>query len=176
VVFKLDQPHEHAGSPSILGKEDMALRSFLAIALLCALAAAAEGQDPHDWQSVAQLRPGDRIRLSLKTGPVDVTFQTWTPQQVTAGRVIARREDVVKIERYRQGGWGRGRHAALGAAIGFGGGFAIGAAAGGCHPNELLCVGRGPLGAVVGGLGALVGAGIGALIPPHRKDVIYSVK
>jgi MFS family permease len=152
------------------------LRSFLTFAILCALVTAAEGQDRHDWQSLAQLRAGDRIRLSLKTGPVEGAFRSWTPQEVTAGMVTARREDVRKIERYREGGWGRGKQAALGAAIGFGGGFAIGAAAGGCHPNELLCVGRGPLGAAIGGVGALAGAGIGALIRPHRKDLIYAAK
>ena len=26
------------------------------------------------------------------------------------------------------------------------------------------------------GVGALVGAGIGALMPPHKKDLIYAVK
>ena len=152
------------------------MRSLITVVLLCAIGAAVDGQDRHDWQSVAQLHVGDRIRLSLKTGPVDVTFQNWTPQQVTAGTVIARKEDVLKIERYRKGGLGRGKHAAIGAAIGFGTGFAIGAATGGCHPNELLCIGRGPLGAAIGGVGALVGAGIGALMPPHKKDLIYAVK
>jgi len=92
---------------------------------LCALVTAAEGQDRHDWQSLAQLRAGDRIRLSLKTGPVEGAFRSWTPQEVTAGMVTARREDVRKIERYREGGWGRGKQAALGAAIGFGGGLEL---------------------------------------------------
>ena len=45
------------------------------------------------------------------------------------GTVTASRETVLKIERYRLGGWGRGKTAAVGALIGFGGGFAIGAAA-----------------------------------------------
>jgi len=157
-------------------KGDTVLRSFLAFVLLCAAGAAADGQDRHDWQSLAQLKAGDRIRLSLKTGPVEGGFESWTPQQVTVGTVTARREDVLKIERYRKGGGGRGKHAALGALVGFGGGFAIGAAAGGCHPGEFLCVGRGPLGAALGGVGALIGAGIGALIPPHKMDRIYSAK
>jgi hypothetical protein len=72
--------------------------------LLCPLATAAETQDRQDWQSLAHLKAGDRIRLTLKTGPVDGAFQSWTPQQVTAGTVTARRHDVLKIERYRQGG------------------------------------------------------------------------
>jgi hypothetical protein len=107
----------------------MRLNTSLTLLLLCVLGTAAEGQDRRDWQSLAQLQAGDKIRLSLKTGPVDGAFQNWTPQQVTAGAVIARREEVLKIERYRQGGLGRGKAAAVGALIGFGGGFAVGAGA-----------------------------------------------
>jgi hypothetical protein len=158
-------------------KGDTAMRPLVAIVVLCALGTAAEGKDRHDWQSVAQLQAGDNIRLSLKTGAVDGAFQSWTAEQVTAGTVTARREDVLKIERYRKGGWGRGKHAALGAVIGFGGGFAIGAAAGGCHPGEFFCFGsRGTWGATVGGVGMLIGAGIGAALPVHHKDLIYSAK
>jgi len=144
--------------------------------VLCGLATTADGQERRDWQSLAQLQAGDRIRLTLKTGPVEGVFQSWTPQQVTAGTVSARREDVLKVERYGKSGRGRARNAALGAAIGFGGGFAIGAGVGGCHQGEFLCFGRGPTGAVFGGVGALIGGGIGLLIPPHNKDLIYSPK
>jgi hypothetical protein len=145
--------------------------------LICALGTAAEAQDRRDWQSLAQLHTGDRIRLSLKTGPVDAVFQTWTPQEVTAGTVTAKREDVLKIERYRQGGSGRGKTVAIGALIGFGGGFAIGAAAGGCHSGQFgPCFGRGTLGAAIGGAGAVVGAAVGALLPRSTKDLIYSAK
>ena len=79
-------------------------RSFPVLVLLCGLGTVAAGQDRHDWQSLTQLQSGDRIRLALKTGPVTGAFQSWTPQQVTAGTVTARRHDVLKIERYRQGG------------------------------------------------------------------------
>ena len=156
---------------------DTALRSFLMVALMSALGMTADGQDRRDWQSLAQLQTGDRIRLSLKTGPVEGAFQNWTPQQVTAGTVTATKEDVLKIERYRQGGMGRGKHAAIGALIGFGGGFAIGAAVGGCNKNQFgPCFTRGQLGAVGGGVGLVIGAGIGALLPRHTKELIYSAK
>lgn len=152
------------------------MRSFLTLVLICVLGPAADGQDRRDWQSLAQLKAGDRIRLSLKTGPMEGAFQSWTPQQVTAGTATARREDVLKIERYRQGG-GRGKSAGIGALIGFGGGFAIGAAAGGCHQGQFgPCFSRGAVGAVVGGVGAVVGAGIGALLPRHSKELIYSAQ
>lgn len=158
-------------------REDTAFGSFLTLVLICALGTAAEGQDRRDWQSLAQLQAGDRIRLSLKTGPVEGAFQTWTPQQVTAGTVTARREDVLKIERYRQGGSGRGKTAAVGALIGFGGGFGVGAAAGGCHQGQFgPCWSRGAVGAVGAGVGAVIGAGIGALLPRHTKELIYSAK
>ena len=157
--------------------ENTALRSFLMVALMCALGTVVEGQDRRDWQSLAQLQTGDRIRLSLKTGPVEGAFQNWTPQQVTAGTVTATKEDVLKIERYRQGGMGRGKHAAIGALIGFGGGFAIGAAVGGCNKAQIgPCLTRGQFGAVGGGVGLVIGVGIGALLPRHTKELIYSAK
>jgi hypothetical protein len=153
-------------------------RSFLTVVVVCTLGTAAEGQDRHDWQSLGQLRAGDSIRLSLKTGPAEGAFQNWTPQQVTAGTVTARREDVLKIERFRPGGRGRGKSAAVGALIGFGGGFAIGASVGGCHQGEFLCphISRGVFGAGFGFVGATVGAAIGALLPRHTKELIYSAK
>ena len=154
------------------------MRSFLILALLGAVPAALEAQDRHDWQSLAQLQAGDKIHLSLRTGPgVNATFQTWTPDQVTAATITAKREDVLKIERYRQGIWGRGKTAAVGALIGFGGGFGVGVGLTGCSKDQFgPCISRGAGGAIVGGAGALIGAGIGALIPHHARDVIYSVK
>jgi len=150
------------------------VHSFHKLWLLCALAAAAHGQDRHDWQSVSRLHAGDRVRVVLKTGPVEGEFRSWTPRDATVGTVTAKREDVHKIERYRHGG-SRAKHAAFGALIGFGGGFAIGA-------SVNLCVGLGPCisrpegGAVVGGAGAVIGALVGAILPTHSKEVIYSAK
>ena len=135
--------------------------------LLSALVVAAHGQDRHDWQSLARLHAGDRVRVSLKTGPVIGELQTWTPQGVTVGTVTAKREDVRKIERYRHGG-SRAKHAAFGALIGFGGGFAIGAAGSPCYCTTTQA------GAVVGGAGAVFGAVIGVLLPTHSKEVIYA--
>jgi|SRR5580692_7950041 hypothetical protein len=152
------------------------MRSFLILAAVCSVAAL-HAQDRHDWQSLAQLKPGDNIRLSLKTGPVTGAFRAWTPDQVTAGTVTARKEDVVKIERYSPGTWGRGKSAAVGALIGFGAGFGIGAGLTGCDHTQIgPCISRAGGGAIAGAAGAIIGAGIGALIPHHTKDLIYSVK
>jgi hypothetical protein len=152
------------------------MRSFLILAAVCSITAL-QAQDRRDWQSLAKLRPGDNIRLSLKTGAATGVFQAWTPEQVTAGTVTARKEDVVKIERYRPGTWGRGKTAAVGALIGFGAGFGVGAGLTGCDHNQLgICISRGAGGAIAGAAGAIIGAGIGALIPHHARELIYSVK
>ena len=147
------------------------MRSFPVLIMFCALAAAAKGQDRHDWQSLSRVHPGDRVRVVLKTGPVEGELQNWTAQDATIGTVTPKREDVIKIERYRHGG-SRAKYAAFGALIGFAGGFAIGAGVEGCHSPG--CVGRGEGGAVAGGVGAVIGAIIGVLLPTHSKEVIYS--
>jgi hypothetical protein len=148
-------------------KDTRPLRSLLMLGIICALGLAVDGQDRHDWQSLARLQAGDRIRLSLKTGRVEGAFQNWTLEQVTAGTVTAKREDVLKIERYRPGAWGRGDKAAVGGLIGLGGGFVFGASIPG---------GRFERGAFLVLPGALIGALIGALLPTHSKELIYSAK
>src|SRR5437016_4749469 len=105
---------------------------------------AAVGQDQRDWQSLTRLQPGETILLSLKTGAVKGPFRNWTPHDLWAGKVTAQREDVLKVERYRQRGWGRGKTALVGTLIGFGAGFAVGAAVGGCTDNPGLLSSFGP--------------------------------
>lgn len=145
---------------------------FSRVLLSCVLSVAVFGQDRHDWQSLSRLQTGDRVRVVLKTGPMEGQFQSWTPQEARFGTFAAKREDVIKIDRYRHDG-SRAKHAGVGALIGFGGGFAVGAS-----PN--LCVGFGPCisrpegGAIVGGMGAVIGAIIGVLLPVHSKELIYS--
>jgi hypothetical protein len=140
--------------------------------LSCALSVTVYGQDRHDWQSLARLQAGDRVRVSLKTGPADGEFQSWTPRDLKVGTIMAKREDVLKIVRYRHGG-SRDKHSGVGTLIGFGGGFAIGA-------SVPWCVGLGPCGrrpgwgVIVGGAGAAIGALVGASLPTHSKEVIYS--
>ena len=146
------------------------------LALSLVLAALVHAQDRHDWQSLAKLQAGDNVRLSLKGGLVEGAFQNWTPEQVTAGTTTAKREDVLKIERHHSGGT-RGKHAAIGALIGFGAGFALGAGTGGCNHDQIgPCIGRGAGGAIVGGVGAILGAGIGALLPRRNWELVYSTR
>lgn len=159
------------------------MKPFMLVLLLTSFSPA---QDTHSWDSLAQLKTGDRVRVSMSTrGPVTGAFQSYTPEQVTVGGVTANKPDVTKVERYGQRGGSRGKHAAIGALIGFGGGFAIGAAiTTSCSKNsnqQLGAIGcwlplpsRGEAGAVVGGAGAVVGAVIGALLPHHNKELIYA--
>lgn len=108
--------------------------------------------------------------MHLKTGAVSGTLQDWTPEGVTVGTVTTRREDVLKIERYRRG-MSRAKRAAFAAAIGFGAGFAAGASV----PQYAARVTRPQGGAIIGGAGAAIGAAIFLLIP-DSKEIIYSTR
>jgi hypothetical protein len=151
---------------------------MLRCATLLLFATLLPAQDRSDWQTISHLRPGEPVNLSLKgqhsvTGP----FQTWTPEQVTVGSTTAKREDVTKVERFRSGVWGRGKTALIGALIGGGAGAAIGAGVGGCDHNSLgPCVTRAEGTGIVGGVGAIVGVIVGAVLPHHRMDLIYIAK
>ena len=152
---------------------------LLAVLLVCLSVPAfaqtsVQAADRHDWQALASLQAGDRVRLSLKTGRVDGAFQNWTPVQVTVETVTAKREDVRKIERYRTDAWGRGKKVAVGALAGFGSGFVLGIATGGCDPGAWFCFNRGTVGVFLGATLAIIGAGVGALLPSHARELIYS--
>src|SRR5690348_3207079 len=135
------------------------MRQLLNALLLCALAMACAGQSTKDWDSLGKLQPGDTVRVTSKTGTTEGSFRSWTPQDVTVGTVTSRKEDVTKLVLRRPGGSGRGKHALIGGLIGFGGGFALGAAVGGCSPHQFgPCLGRGEVGAAAGVGGAAVGA------------------
>jgi hypothetical protein len=166
---------------SIRARSIFKLRGLLTLALLCAVRTTAQAQDHSEWQSLAVLHAGDKVRLTVKSGSSEGIFQSWTPERVTVGAVTARKEDVLKVELYiKGGGMGHGKKALIGALIGFGGGFAIGVSTGGCQQGHFLgpCFGRGELGGVLGGLGALIGAGIGAALPAHpqTKQIVYLAK
>jgi hypothetical protein len=164
------------------------VRSFTAFLLSFALVAATPlpaASISHDWQeSSSQLHPGDHIRLSLKTGPVDGQFLGSTPQDITVDSITTPKEAVLKIQRYRLDSAHPGRrrmtNAAIGAAIGFGAGFAIGKAGGRCtSTSQFLCGGEfsNDFGLIFGGGGLVVGGVVGALLPQrHSKQTIYSFK
>jgi hypothetical protein len=148
-------------------------RCIVAVFLFVALA---EAQDRSAWQSISQLQAGDKVKLSLKTrGSMTGIFQSSTPDQVTVGSTIAKREDVAKLERYKKGAWSRGKTALVGAAIGGGAGLIAGIAVGGCNHNSLgPCISRGESGAVGGAAGAVLGAIVGVLLPHHPAELVYA--
>ncbi len=149
------------------------------LSFLLGLATVSAAQDRHNWESLGQLKTGDQVRLSLTArSPVSGEFRNWTSDQVTLGNVSAKKAEVLKVERYRRSGWSRGKTAAIGALIGFGGGFAIGAAlGGGCDkPGPGICISRGAFGAGMGAVGAGIGAVVGATLPHHNKELIYIAK
>lgn len=158
------------------------MRKSLALLLSLIFSIPCAGQNQNDWQSLSQLKPGDKVQVSLAdgksfTGPL----QNWTAQQLTVGTTNFKKEDVREVDRYRKGTWSRGKTAALGAAIGFGAGFAMGAAAGPfcVGPGGWgggACVPRGKTEAVVGVLGLASGAIVGGLLPRHDKDRLYVMK
>jgi len=137
--------------------------------------AVAAAQDLRDWNSLARLKPGDDVRIALKSRkPVSGAFQSFTPEQIALSTATAQKADVARVERVRRTGWSRGKKAAVGALIGFGGGFAIGAAADNCGRTGFgPCFSRGEVGAVVGAIGLVAGAAVGAMLPRH-KDMIYA--
>jgi hypothetical protein len=153
------------------------LRRLLLASVAVLAVSSCAAQDRSDWQSVAKVQPGTKVRLSLKSRRTFIDeFKGSTADQVTVGTVVAKREDVRRLERFRSGGRGRGKTAAIGALIGGGAGAVIGVAAGGCHTGDFICFSRGTVGAVLGAVGAIVGALAGALIPPHHTEVVYAAR
>jgi hypothetical protein len=150
----------------------------LPAALLLFLVLNCYAQDRFLWQSLDRLQAGDQVRLSLKSHiAITGTFGGWTPEQITVNSTSEKREDVTKLERLRKAGWSRGKTAVVGALIGGGAGVAVGVAGGGCSSHGFgPCFTRGQIGAALGVFGAVVGAGIGALIPHHRVELIYLAK
>ncbi len=174
--------------PEAFKKEKAVLRSFTAFLLSLTLLVAtplSAAQPSHDWQhAIGQLRPGDHLRLSLKTGPIDGLFTSSTAQDITVDSTTTPKEAVLKIQRYgamaAHPAKRRARNAAIGAAIGFGAGFAIGKIGTRCTgPGDWFCGSSfsSEAGFVVGGVGMFIGAAVGAFLPQrHAKETVYSFK
>lgn len=147
------------------------------LCLLLLLAGAAFAQDSSDWNSLAKLKPGDRIQIALKgQKPVTAAFQSWSLESLSAGTISAARADVKAVSRFREGKWGRGKRTAVFAAVGFAGGFALGAAVTGCGQDKFVCISRPEGGAIVGAVTAALGAAAGALWPSHTTERIYQAR
>jgi hypothetical protein len=142
------------------------------VLLLSTGGAAAIAADGVDWAGVKQLSPGQETRVSLIDGKsyqgavVSANDETLVIHLAAADRTLAR-ENIRRVSVKRNGH--RGRHALVGAAIGAGAGLGIGAAIDSSCSG--FCDNKGkPLGAA---LFALLGAGVGALLPAGGWQEIY---
>ena len=146
---------------------------------LCAVAGRAANAGT-DWDQLQQLHPGDKVRVVLR-GKVDVTadFGAVTPDSL---QLVRRQKEQMDLKRteilrvYRALKRSRARAAApwIGAAAGFGVGFAGGWAAGDPPSCQFLCFAPKPAtGAVFGAVGAGLGALVGHFAAGKAEILVY---
>lgn len=136
------------------------------------------GQQDSDWRTLSRLQPGDQVKVFLKSGSaVTGEFRSWSDEGVVVGLSNANRADVVRLERYRKGGWSLKKRVVVGGLIGAAGGATFGVAAGGCKVTGLgPCFSRAETGAAGAAAGFVLGAIIGAVLPRHKTEVIFALK
>jgi hypothetical protein len=154
------------------------------VALLCTLLALTADPlmaavEKSDWGSLKQIAVGQTVKVAVKNGASSQgDFQSATEDALVlrvAGedRSIARetvRQVSLKTNSHR------GKHALIGAAIGAGGGLGAGIAIDNdCPPNAIVCTGNYGKG-ILTPVFALLGAGIGALLPAGGSREIYRAR
>ena len=131
---------------------------LLGVVTFVPLAAAAPRQDKGNWDNLKQLAPNEQVRVVLN----DAKSYRGEFQSVTEGSIVVRvatgvqsfaKENVLRVS--TKGTSHTRRNALIGAAVGFGAGTAIIAAA--CMSDDCK-------GAVAPILGATLGAPLGALV------------
>jgi hypothetical protein len=133
------------------------------------------------WQGLNRLRAGEDVRVVLTGGgTIEGRVERWSPEAfaIVAGNAGVRSLQVGEVKQVsvrRRGS--RLKAAGIGAAIGFGAGFAIGASKAGflADRNSPSLGVRAETGARVGALGGGIGALIGALSGGPRYRTIYTV-
>ena len=147
---------------------------------LCAVAGRAADAGT-DWDQLQQLHPGDKVRVALR-GKVDVTadFGAVTPDSLQLVRRQKEQNDIPRTEIRRVFlKRSRARAAApwIGAAAGFGVGFAGGWAAGDPPSCQFLCFAPKPAtGAVFGAVGAGLGALVGHFAAGKAEKLVYRAR
>jgi hypothetical protein len=150
---------------------------FLIIGMM--LAPSLRAADNSDWANLKQLAPGQRVSLALFDGKsIHGDFLSVSETDITVrsagGEQNFPRQSVRRVSLQRNGH--RGKHALIGAAIGAGAGLGAGAAIDAqCSPNDIFCTGNKGK-AILTPVFALVGAGIGALLPSHGWREIYRAR
>ena len=128
-----------------------------------------------DWNAVKSLQHNQQIRVSLrargthKGALLEATDNTLT---IGNGKTLSR-EDIQSVH-VKCGH--RGKHVLIGAGIGAGAGLALGAGIdNSCGPKSIVCTGN--RGKAIGApLFALIGAGVGALLPGGGWEEIYRTR
>jgi len=142
-----------------------------------ALGAADRDKGYANWEKVKHLSTGQEIQVvqnnaqSFQGQLQSVSDETLVIRLPKAEQTFTK-QSVLRVS--SKGLSHRLRNAALGAAVGAGGGAAILAASG--NPNQFLYPGRGVLAAVGAVIGAAAGAAVGALLPTGGWHEIYRAR
>jgi hypothetical protein len=146
---------------------------FVALALI--VSPSLRAADNSDWANLKQLTPGQETKVSLTDGKsYQGDLQSMSDDALVIhsanGDQTFPRQTVQRVSIKRNGH--RGRHALIGAAIGAGAGLGFGVAVDNCSPTVIICTGNKGKGILTPAF-ALIGAGIGALLPARAWQVIY---
>ena len=147
---------------------------------LCAVAGKAADAGT-DWDQLQRLHPGDRIRVELRGKP-DVTgdFGAVTPESLQLVRRRKEQNDIPRTVIHRvfpKRSHARAAAPWIGAAAGFGVGFAGGWEAGDPPSCQFLCFAPKPAtGAVFGAVGAGLGALVGHFAAGKAEKLVYRAR
>jgi hypothetical protein len=119
---------------------------------------------PASWQNLNTLRTGQRIQvIERNKRKVSGTFLNVSEAAISvqdeAGSEAIQRQDVLTVKLMKN------KHRLRNAFIGAGVGASVGAVIGGTANNDFIS--RGVVAAVLGGVCAVPGAVVGALVPDH---------
>lgn len=147
---------------------------------LCAVAGRAADAGT-DWDQLQQLHPGDRIRVELRGKPdVEGDFAAVTPDSLQLVRRRKEQNDIPRTEIRRvflKRAHARSAAPWIGAAAGFGVGFAGGWAIGDPPSCQFLCLAPKPAtGAVFGAVGAGLGALVGHFAAGKTEKLVYRAR
>lgn len=149
------------------------MRTLIILATLLGVSAQAQ-----DWDGLRHLVPEQRISVRTPDGSwVEGRFRSWSPEalQVTVKKDI-RRITLADADRVIASGKGsRWKSALIGAAVGFGLAFPVGAASAGyiTDQNNPRFQTRVGVGAGLGLFGAGIGSAIGALAGGTKHTTVY---
>jgi hypothetical protein len=146
--------------------------------LLVAAAPSLRAAEKSDWGALKQVAPGQTIKVTAtdgksSQGDLQSVSDDELVLRLTGGDRSFPRDTIQRVSIKRNSH--RGRHALIGAAIGAGGGLGAGIAVDNCSPTVIVCTGNKGKAILTPGF-ALIGAGIGALLPTGGWHEIYRLR